>query len=249
MIDVYTTILGGYDNLRLPEPEPGVRYLCYTDEPRFDVQPWRIQPAHVNGDMARSSRVPKILSHLHVSPDCEMSAWMDGCFSPKAGAGDFVRENLSAHDIAVFVHPRRNAFAEVAYCDRDSASLGFSSDTVSTIRAEVDRYRGEGYPGSPFVCGGVILRRENEAVRRFNELWWSAYRQAGRRDQFSLSYALWKSGIRVKVIEADILTQNPGFGFHFHGAPAFAHLSDNPRFKERRAASEARRAELSRLIG
>jgi len=248
MIDVLTAITNNFDNLRPPPEETSrMRFLCYTDQPLFDTG-WQLQPIERGDCPSRTSRIPKILSHLHVAPGCKVSAWMDGCFRPKIGADRWIIDMLNGCDIAVFRHPRGNAFAEAEYCNRDASTLGFSSDVVGDIHQQVSRYRDFGYPGTPFVCGGVILRRENPAVRAFNELWWSEFIKGGRRDQFSLSYALWKSHIRVNVIESDILTENPGFGFHFHGADAFAHLSDNPRFRERREFSAARQAELKRLV-
>lgn len=236
MIDVLTCILSGYDNLRIPEPESGVRYLCYTDEPHYDARPWRIQPAHMNGDMARSSRLPKILSHLHT--DAEVSIWIDGCFCPKA-AGRFVADKLGDADVVAFEHPRQNAFAEVEYCSREGVGDG------TAIDAQLARYRAEGYTGEPFVCGGIIGRRENAAVREFNELWWREYRAGQSRDQFSLSYALWRSGVKLNIIRGVDILQNPWFGFNFHAWQERA--GQNPEFASQRERMAKRAAEIRRL--
>jgi ferredoxin len=114
-------------------------------------------------------------------------------------------------------HPGRpDIYAEAAYCRRDAGALGFDAPLQDAIDAQVERYRAAGFPGTPFFAGGIIVRRENAAVRAFNELWWREFRTGGRRDQFSLAYAIWKSGVRVHIVEGESPLTCSWFGFSFH---------------------------------
>jgi hypothetical protein len=132
-----------------------------------------------------------------------------------------------------------DAFREAWYCQ--SSGVG---DAVA-IEDQLKRYKAEGYPGGPFVCGGIIARRDTPEVREFNELWWSEYRDGQKRDQFALSYALWKTGVKVNVARGVDILQNPWFSFHFH---AWCYdLSDNPQFADERKEMESRQLELRRL--
>ena len=117
MIYVYTSILGGFDSLRPPlcKPEPGVRYICFTDCPVLpSVEPWEFRPVHRidrvamdgNGfpiyvkDSPRTSRLPKILPHLVLPADCDYSIWHDGNFQMKASPTETVAKLLRTADWA-----------------------------------------------------------------------------------------------------------------------------------------------------
>ena len=112
MIYVYTCILGGFDNLRPPlvDPEPGVRFVCFTDCPVLpSVAPWEFRPVHrvysadMSGrtDMARTSRLPKILPHLMLPADADYSIWIDGNFQLRKPASEIINEELRTEDWAV----------------------------------------------------------------------------------------------------------------------------------------------------
>jgi hypothetical protein len=53
---------------------------------------------------------------------------------------------------------------------------------------------------------GVIARWHNRRVRAMCELWWQEYVHGSRRDQLSLSYAIWKSS-RIKISKLDYREQ------------------------------------------
>ena len=53
---------------------------------------------------------------------------------------------------------------------------------------------------------GIIARWHNRKVRALCELWWQEYVQGSRRDQLSLSYAIWKSP-RIKISKLDYREQ------------------------------------------
>lgn len=246
MITVYTCILNGYDNLRPPGPvTPSARYVCYANEP-MHCDPWEIQPAYEPYEDSRiNSRIPKILSHLHTD-NAEVSAWHDGCLTAKCDIDALAREWLRDVDMALLRHPgREDIYAEAAYCRRDAGALGFDGALQDAIDEQVARYKADGFPGAPFFAGGIIVRRENEAVRRFNEMWWNEFLRGGRRDQFSLAYSAWKARVRVRVIEGQSPLTCPWFSFNFHSA--FERAGLNPQFAAERAARAGRKKALREL--
>ncbi len=237
---VYTVILDAHDNLRTPFVNPSARYVCYADEPLHRV-PWQIQPAYQPYGNVRDSRIPKILSHLHV--DSEYSIYHDGCFVIACDPEELAAEWINDADIALFRHPGRpDIYSEAAYCRRDAGVLNFDEALADAIDAQVGWYRREGFYGAPFFAGGIIVRRENAAVREFNEFWWREYMAGCRRDQFSLAYAVWKTGIRVRIIEGESLLTRPEFSFNFHANYEDSGL--NPEYKTERLE---RRARMDRL--
>jgi len=246
-IDVLTCIIGDYDNLRPPlVRSEGVRFVCYTDEPVFDSG-WEIQPARLRYQSAsRNSRIPKILSHLFSK--AEFTIWMDACLQPRADITELI-DLLGNADVLGIRHPRLNAIAELEYCAKEAKSLGFENRTEHMAR-QVAHYQEAGWSGEPFICGGILVRRNNAAVRTFNELWWAEYvrwcAEGQPRDQFSLNYALWKSGLAVRVVADHHILETPWFAFKGHAA--FPNFGDNPQWAAHRERRAARREALESLL-
>lgn len=239
MITVYTAILCGYDNLRPPGViEPGVRYVCFSDEP-LHCPPWEIQPAWLRYDSgSRNSRIPKILSHLHI--DTEYSIYHDGCLSIQCKPSSLIAEVLKDADWAMYSHPcRKSVYEELNACR--SMGIGYGSD----MQEQVDRYRANGL-GDGLWAGGVIVRKKTDLTVTVNEAWWREYINGCARDQISFPFVRQAYGLRVHSIDdADILQDTKRFGFNWHGWAE--QKGDNPSFatgRQRRAERWKRLKEL-----
>ena len=234
MVICYTCIANGHDNIRPPHELGRCQYWLFTDWPAV-CAPWHVQPLpqhyHCHG---RNSRIPKLLPHLFM--DCGYSLYLDGCFRPIADPRALAEEHLRDADIALYEHPRRSLAEELELCRREG--IGYDQKMVE----QVNWYIEQGVRG--LWAGGFILRRHNEAVERFNEIWWLEYRNGCSRDQIALPYAIQKSGVRVKTLRGDIL-QSPYMEFMFHAK--FVDLKDNGNFvayQERRRQRKARLDDL-----
>jgi hypothetical protein len=247
-VDVLTCIVNDYDNLRPPlVRSTGVRWVCYSDEPRFDSG-WEIQPVPQPFSLpSQNSRIPKMLAHFF--SDADVSIWMDACLQPRADVTEIL-DLMHGADILGIRHPRLNAVRELDYCTKEAESLGFVGQT-DHMRKQVDAYRQEGWAGEPFVCGGILVRRNNAEVKAFNELWWREYRrwfdEGQTRDQFSLNYAIWKSGVTLKTITEHHILETPWFTFKGHAA--FKNLGDNEAWEPDRKRRVLRRGLLANLLG
>jgi hypothetical protein len=237
-ITVYTVILDGYDNLRQPAVvEPGVRYVCFADEP-IHCPPWEIQPAWRRYPQHRkNARIPKILAHLHV--DTEYSIYHDGCLQMTAKPSELIEQYLKDADLAMYRHPcRRSIYEEAAACER--LEIGYGQE----MQQQVERYRSHGL-GDELWAGGVICRRHTDIVAMFNEIWWSEYIDGCSRDQFALAFARYSVGLKANTIPGDILQDAERFQFCFHAA--FVDLGGNARFTDERARRAERGQRLSQL--
>jgi hypothetical protein len=239
-ITVLTCVINSYDNLRPPQfVNPSKRYLCYLNDPWPATPPWEYSPAYTPyPSQGRNSRIPKILSHLHC--DTEYSIYHDACFRMAVDPEEAVERWLKDSDMALLRHPcRQDVYEEAALCLREG--IGDPDE----INRQTEAYRAAGLPPrSGLWAGGILVRRHTPEVIRFNELWWEEFLHGCSRDQIALPYAIWKSGIAVHTIDADIFT-NPWWAWHWHAG--FAGRGDNPEFVDTRRKIEQRWHELMRL--
>ena len=68
----------------------------------------------------------------------------------------------------------------------------------------------------------VILRKHNEKVKSFNEIWWEEICQGSKRDQLSFDYSVKKSGVNLKYFPGNLPNNNYFFNREIHAT----HIED-----------------------
>lgn len=191
---IYTVITGAYEPLISPYVvDSKADYVCLIDIPVPEVPPWeqRIIRREIK-DARRESRRLKILSHQHF-PDAEYILYHDPNVWFKTTN---IPSWLGRHDMALCTHPERD-------CVYDEAKACIEADKgdPDTIRAQVARYKAEAYPEhAGLAATTIILRKQTEAVRQFNEAWWQEVSNGSVRDQVSFNYTCWKLGMGYDLI-------------------------------------------------
>lgn len=168
-IKVYTAITGGF------EPD------------RSDVQVMSKYDRFLSHRM--NAKIYKIMPHLFF--EHEITVYMDGNikFNPTVDVTDFVREFLGRNDMAVFGHPVRDC----AYLEALACIYG-NLDDADLILSQMNQYRHDGFPDHYGLAEcGIIIRRNNAKVKRFNEAWWAQVCRYSSRDQISFPYVRWRS--------------------------------------------------------
>jgi hypothetical protein len=70
------------------------------------------------------------------------------------------------------------------------------------VNAQMARYRAAGYLAHHGLYeNGVLMRRNTPALKEFEELWWREYSNGSVRDQLSMMYCAWATGISVAPID------------------------------------------------
>lgn len=142
---------------------------------------------------ALNAKIYKVLAHLFVPGD---SIWVDANIILRTTESNiFSRMNFDC-DLALFTHSARaSAGEEAAYLvEHHIGKRDAIEDWIN--------HRSEGV-GAGLFEAGVIVRRDSERVRRFNECWWSMICRWPWRDQITLPEALRISGCRVHRFEWD----------------------------------------------
>lgn len=146
----------------------------------------------------RKSRYYKINSHL--LPEHELSIYFDACLKQTKKFDCLIDEFIrSDADIGAFAHPRNNCIYQHGQV---MIKLGLANK--HKIKRQMQRHRLRGYPhGYGLTENCFIIRKNNRKVTEFNELWWNEYNKGSERDQMSMMYAVWKTGIKLHYLAGD----------------------------------------------
>lgn len=198
---VYTTITQGYDDLRQPTyHEPGYDYICFCNElPIGYCGIWEIRHFDTRGFNSKmSSRIPKMMPH-ELLTEYEHSLYIDANVDI---VDDFIFRSIdSLIERQVLVghldHVQRNCmYLEIDFCMLN----GY--DSFLPLARMYWKLLKEKYPyGTGLFENNVIFRRHNDIkVIEANRIWWDCYCRYSKRDQCSLMYAYWKTGIRPELL-------------------------------------------------
>ncbi len=179
------------------------------------AEPWQIRIIDpVFFDPQRDARRVKVLPHLFLPKQYEISVWVDSSLSLKRLTAETIEALLSGGDIAVTRHNMRTCIYDEA-----QAVLDVKYETASRVERQMARYRTMGFPDHFGLHATMFLARRHltEAGMAFNIEWWSELSRFSKRDQLSFDYVRWRHpGIRVNTLQMEV-RYNPIFGFKLSG--------------------------------
>ncbi|MGH9552588.1 MAG: glycosyltransferase domain-containing protein [Terriglobales bacterium] len=150
----------------------------------------------------------KILPHVML-PSHEFSLWIDGRIEiiEPVQLHELAGQYLGDADIAMFAHGKRTCIYEEAWeCIKQKL------DDKEIIYDQIARYTRDGYPSNNGLHeASVILRRNTEQMRKFNEAWWEEIQRGSIRDQISFDYLAHKHELRVAQFPGDFYAGNRYF--------------------------------------
>lgn len=216
---VYTTNLNNYDSLHeTPSKKFNMKddfdYLYYTDT----EAPNGWNKIEMTGDSRKESRYYKINSHL--LPPHDVSIYVDANLSFLKGISNFP-DFVKDHDVAIAKHGKdRNVYEHVGTCAHNG-----KDDPERMIR-QVAKYIQEGLPEHILTENSIIIRKNNESVKKMNEIWWQEYLFGSERDQLSLPYAIWKSGAKLTLLPFSVRENEYMTGWNTHKEKKEVRLQD-----------------------
>ena len=206
---VYTAVFGDYDQLRPGLFPDQADYICFADRDFGAPYPWEVR-------VINPKRIgPQKASRFFFTQSASVLAGYDYTIMHGGNAilmqppGELV-SLLGDNDIAAFLHPHRsNVYDEPGVC----AALG--KDLLENMAPQMERYREEGFPGSPFHACILLVRRNTLKLLDFEDLWWREVLEGSYRDQLSFDYARWVTETPISVIPGDPFT-SPYLEIHGH---------------------------------
>lgn len=201
---VYTCLTGNYDNLPLhPHLDFEWDYVCFTDSAELlklkSYGAWQIRPlAFDKLDNTKNARWHKTHPHL-LFPDYEESIWIDANIAIKSDwIFSIVAEKRGANKILIPIHYERDSiFTDIEFCVNI-----LKKETRENADRMIAYLREHDFPDDYGLNEtNLIFRKHNDAeITSLMEDWWYFIENFTKRDQFSLSYVLFKHGIKPSDI-------------------------------------------------
>lgn len=182
---IYTVITGNYDEV-LPAPNyPGWDCILFTDK-EVDDYGWEVRQIE-KGDSLIQSRDVKIRSHKWL-PEYDLYCYIDG-------NQKFIKP--PPNEPIWFMHQRRkNIFEEAQQIINNGR---FPTDIIN---AQIDYYKEQGYEDCGLYLNGFHVRRNDEDINYLHDVWFKETCRFVPRDQLTLPYAMWLTGIYPEEIHS-----------------------------------------------
>lgn len=196
---LYTVIFGGYDKLKEIPPQardPRFDYICLTDDSSLKSDTYKIHVIDANDSPLRLARRYKILQHDTFS-DYQATVYIDGKIGLEKSLFPLL-DGLKDWDLIGFAHYKRSClYQEAAVLLHPYKQL----ETIANIVPLISRFRTQGFPKMfGLLDSSILVRKNTRALRLVMGEWHRLVQQYSRRDQLSLMYELWKSGIPFGTI-------------------------------------------------
>ncbi len=185
---IFTINFGNYDRLREPLfVSEGWDYIVFTNNDiKSDI--WEVRK--VDLDMTNSHRARHVyINSQKYLPEYDYSIMIGGQIEIKSDLNKFVKENFDlSKDFNLLKHPCRT-------CIYDEAKLLIKEKIGKEheITPQLDRYKKEGFPAKFGLSAcGIIGRKHNKNVAKYESMWWDELYGGVCRDQLSFDYIRWK---------------------------------------------------------
>ncbi|WP_027715119.1 glycosyltransferase domain-containing protein [Desulfuromonas sp. TF] len=214
---VYTCVFGEYDWIFPPIlREAGLDYVVVTDDTGLAVTGWRTLVVDVEcfrgakaANLHHRSLIHRILSGY------DYSLYVDGNIRLLGRISKFLEDfSDSGAAMGLYRHPIRSSVREEAETCLKSGKVA----EPDRLEAELAYYRSDGFPDDMgLVETGIILKNHRHPdLDRAMALWWQLFEQFGTRDQITLPYVLWKTGVSCMYHADSFRGPNPYFGLYTH---------------------------------
>jgi hypothetical protein len=214
---IYTVITGNYDTIKQPlVVEEGVEYVLYTNNREIrDTGVWRVVQIPSEQWQGRAerennillSRKVKMLPHVYLPEECELSIYVDADMLIKGPLTELLKH---LREETLFAACRHSYCGSVREEIEDLVAKGMVDATQ--IENQWQHYIEWGFKDDLGISeNGLLIRRHNDArVAQLMELWWEEYQNGCLRDQVSLMPCIYRTNFMpyFQFIEMDIRNNN-----------------------------------------
>ena len=221
---LFSILLREYDRFRPVSADSRFDRQLLTDSKEVKVQGWNINPVKHTPSDPKQSRHLKILA-TQSFPDADWILYHDAQLQLKCSPSfwfDWVRSQGEA-DIYFYHHHQRHCVYKEA-----KEVMKIRKDKPQNVQPQIARYASQKIPENlGLYLGGLHIRRNTEAVKAFEEIWWREVKRGSVRDQISLPVALRESGVKFLALPPMSWTQHFQRYTHLTNTPVIENMSAN----------------------
>lgn len=182
---------------------PNCDYVCFTDNPNLKSEHWNI--VHLTDSLPPHLMARKLIINSHIMTEGYDASLSVGGQIKINSSIDF--SILDTCDMALRKHPYRNCvFAEGLFV------INNKKEDITKVYNQMLDYR---FAKMPYNYGlwetGVIYRKNNSEISRFEKIWWAENNKYSYRDQLSLPLVIWNIGhwkeklLKIKALPTTIM--------------------------------------------
>ncbi len=200
-IAIITSLFGLHTKLRDPSKKfDGVDYIAFVDKKHEGCDVWEQRVAldftlddRFNG--RRNAKIYKVMPQMFL-PDYDYWFWVDSTHSVMIHPKEIIEKYLGDSEIGLWKHTDRDC----AYSEANIIK-NLNYDHIDLVDRQIEYYKSVGYP----VNNGlyelpVSIRKNTDKIKILNMRWWEQICRYSSRDQISMPFVLWKTGIQPKLL-------------------------------------------------
>ena len=209
----YTCVTHGYDSF-VPKPASqglSAKFVCFTNDVSLHASGWEIRSLASPVDLVRADHINrwhKFFAH-DIFPDADVSIYIDGNVAISADWSDLIVSFVkSGAGFSCFFHSQRDSVYQEMEACRIQGKFKHGDEVLCV--AQLEAYKALGFPGdSRLLAATVLFRRHGSSLlREAMSLWWEQVNSYTCRDQLSLPFVLWKTGLPFFGMKLDVLRSN-----------------------------------------
>lgn len=207
-----------YGTLPEYQIDTDIEFICFTNTPHLKSEVWDIRLIECDLSPRKQARKFKMLPHKYLQ-DYDAWIWMDNSCLFKYNPADLFEYYMNGYDICLHEHCDRTNIEQEA-----NIIIQRKLDKSDIVNEQIERYKHEKYKDQGLFETGILMRRNNNIVNNFNEMWWDQINNYSIRDQLSFPYVLWKyDWIKINPIKETFVAHqsalNKKQSEHFYTVP------------------------------
>jgi len=200
-IAVITSMCGLHTKLRNPSVKfDGVDYIAFVDRIHENCSVWDQRKAldftlddKFKG--RRNAKIYKVMPQMFL-PEYDYWFWMDSTHEVIMDPKKIIEKYLGDSDIGLWKHTDRD-------CSYQEAEIikKLNYDHRELVQNQINYYRSMGYPENNGLYElPASIRKNTDRVKILNMRWWEQICRYSSRDQISMPFVLWKTGIEPTIL-------------------------------------------------
>jgi hypothetical protein len=182
---IYTIVTNNYDKVPKPKIYQGFDYWLFTDDPYLEVQGYETKVLPKSSNPIKQQRQVKILSHEYTK-GYSLSIYHDANIELTNNPLQLISQFFKGGMLTT-THAQRSTIKEEA-----KRIVELNKDTQQSVDFTM-----QGLSDYPDNLGlwetGIMIR--DKSVAELERVWFELLNQYSHRDQLTLPYAAWKTGI------------------------------------------------------